>query len=347
MDGKTGDTGRPSTRLKDYRVPAAITMLVCAHFGCFCDRRGKISGRGSLAPPLKIVFENIQPEPAQSFHCERIAGPDYGTPWHFHPELELTLVLRSKGHRLIGDTIAPLVPGDLVLVGSNLPHVWHQDRAQDASPLAVDAIVIQFASDFLGAEFMRRPELRHVAGLFERAGRGLHVTGATRDAVVQRMRRLLALTGLDRLLELLHILATLAGSSELKPVASVGFRPTLDHADQQRMERVCRHIDIHLADEITRTACAAAAHLSPGAFSRFFRARTGKALPAYVNELRIGRACHLLGHTDEKITEIGAKCGFANIANFNQHFRSQHGMAPRDFRRKFRLGAAIEKTEAS
>jgi len=286
---------------------------------------------------MPIVFEKIPQETAQSFHCERVHGPDFGTPWHFHPELELTLVRRSQGHRMVGDRIAPLTPGDLVLVGSNLPHVWHQDKTRDVSPQAVDALVIQFAPDFLGAEFWQRPELRGVGDLLTRAARGLHVKGATRGAVVRLMEHVFATTGVERLIGLLQILACLAASGELAAVASVRFRPVLDRADQERMERVCRYIDTRLAEPVMRDACAAEAHLSAGAFSRFFRTRTGMTLPAYVSELRIGRACHLLEHTDERITDIVFLCGFGHVANFNLCFRRQLGLTPREYRQRVRL----------
>jgi len=62
------------------------------------------------------------------------------------------------------------------------------------------------------------------------------------------------------------------------------------------------------------------AALSPGAFSRYFKSRTGKTLPEYVNELRIGRACRMLAETDAAVTDVAFDCGFRNLANFNRWF---------------------------
>ena len=76
---------------------------------------------------MKPVFEQTPRRQWESFHCEIVRGPGYGATWHFHPEFQITLVLKSTGYRLVGDNITPLAPGDLVLVGANLPHVWQQD----------------------------------------------------------------------------------------------------------------------------------------------------------------------------------------------------------------------------
>jgi AraC-like DNA-binding protein len=76
-------------------------------------------------------------------------------------------------------------------------------------------------------------------------------------------------------------------------------------------------------------------HLSPGAFSRFFKTRTGKTVPGFINELRIGRACRLLAETDMPVTNIALGCGFTNLANFNRQFLRLKKIPPREWRRKF------------
>jgi AraC-like DNA-binding protein len=168
----------------------------------------------------------------------------------------------------------------------------------------------------------------------------LQITGRTRQLVAERMHRLAAAKGLSRVVELLAILDALAASKELKPVASAGFVPSVAHADQDRMQRVCAYINAHLTDDIDRDRVAAEAHLSPGAFSRFFKLRTGRTLPEYVNALRIGRACELLAEGKAKVTDVAMDSGFRNLANFNRHFRALTKLSPREYRVRFRENAA-------
>lgn len=291
---------------------------------------------------MKAVLEKTPQTQWESFHCEVVRGASYHATWHFHPEYQLTLVLKSRGHRLVGDDISPLHAGDLVLVGANLPHVWHQAAARTARSKGeeVHAIIVRFLDSFLGREFLEKPELEGVRQLLRRSARGLRVGGRTRDAAAEHMQRLARASGLERVVELLAILALLANSRELKPVASAGFVPHVAHADQDRMQRVCAYIDAHLEEEVDRAAVAAEAHLSEGAFSRFFKLRTGKTLPEYVNALRVGRACELLAEGRWKVTDVALECGFRNLANFNRRFRELMKVTPREYRARFRETAA-------
>ncbi len=285
---------------------------------------------------MKPVFEKTPHSQWESFHCEVVVGDSYNAAWHFHPEYQITLVIRSCGYRLVGDNIAPLHSGDLVLVGSNLPHVWQQEAITRSKPgHAVHAVIVRFLETFAGRDFLEIPEMKPVRRLLHRSMRGLQMSGATRDAVADKMRRLPDSSGLERVSGLLSILHTLAASEDLQPIASAGFVPVLNGSDEGRMQRVCDYINSHLAEDIERPAVAREAHLSEGAFSRFFRLRTGKTLPQYVNELRVGRACRFLAEDESKVTDIALDCGFANLANFNRRFVEITGVTPRDYRRHF------------
>ena len=288
----------------------------------------------TVGPPP--ILETVPQSARESFHCEVVKGRGYGARWHFHPEYQITLVLQSRGYRVVGDNIAPLAAGDLVLVGAHLPHVWHQDDENGGSPDAVHAIVVRFREDFLGAEFLKTPECEPVRVVLQRAGRGLQVLGKTQERVAGLMAELAQSSGFRRLVTLLRVLEELAQSTELKAVASANYAPDLHGADQERTQRVMRLIHERFEGGIERDEVARCAGLSAGAFSRFFKTRTGRTLPQYVNELRVGQACSLLGDARAKIADIALDCGFDNLAHFNRQFRAITGMAPRDYRERFR-----------
>jgi hypothetical protein len=117
------------------------------------------------------AFEQVVALPSASFLCRRISGRRFDAPYHYHPELELTWIVRSAGHRFVGDNSEPFRSGDLVLLGPNLPHVW---LSPPTSRFA-ESIVVQFLPAFLGERFFSIPELRGVQRLFDRAARAVIV----------------------------------------------------------------------------------------------------------------------------------------------------------------------------
>jgi AraC-like DNA-binding protein/quercetin dioxygenase-like cupin family protein len=281
---------------------------------------------------MKAVFEKVPQGASESFVCEEIRAPDFGTPWHVHPEYEITLVLEAHGYRIVGDNITTLEPGDVVLVGPYVPHVWQQNP--DAPPGArVHAVVVQFREDFLGAGFFDRPETEVVRKLLKRAALGLAIGGRTRALVGERVTALTRARGFRRVIELLEILDALAASKELASLCSPGYAPRVDAEDEARVSRVCQMLIENLAEPISRGELARALHMSEGAFSRFFRTRTGKTLPNFLNELRVGRACRLLADPDTSITDIAMSCGYGNLSNFNRQFKRLKRITPREYRR--------------
>ena len=198
---------------------------------------------------------------------------------------------------------------------------------------------IRFLDTFLGGDFLEIPEAQPLCRLLRRARRGLLVQGAARDQVAAGLEELPNAAGLERVGRLLGILSLLARSPDLTLIASPGFIPDLSGGDQHRVGRVIQFIHDHLTEPFDRAAVAAEAHLSVGAFSRFFKLRTGKTLPEYVNELRVGRACRLLAEGDLKVTDVALQCGFNNLANFNRRFQSIRGLTPSAYREQVRRSA--------
>jgi AraC-like DNA-binding protein len=276
------------------------------------------------------IREQIPWGTEESVFCEHLQGTEYGTPWHFHPELELILVRKSGGYRIVGDNITSIRAGDLVLVGSNLPHVWYHDR--EVGP--ADAIVVQFHNNFAGQELYERPDFHQVRALFERARNGVQIGGSVRDRVAARLESFPGSGSLRRVSELLGILDELSHANGLVELCAAGYVAPLNGQDQERLSRVMQFIHARIRKSISRREVAEVAALSESAFSRFFRIRTGRTFPAYLNEIRLGRAARLLAETPQRVADIASDCGFTNLSNFNRQFLDWKHMTPLTFRRK-------------
>ena len=253
--------------------------------------------------------------------------------WHFHAECELTLILKGRGQRFVGDHIDDYRPGDLVLLGQNLPHTWASAPGRGRHR----ALVIQFRRDALSTA----PELQGIDRLLTRAQQGLQVTGRTRRQVTRELLQLHRQEGLPRFMTLLRVLDLLARSRELRVLSSAGFRPALRQGDQARIDQVWGYIHAHVTDRLESREVAKLMHLSPRTLTRLFRRTLGKTFLEYVHELRIGRACEMLIHTDKTVTEICYATGFNNLAHFNRKFRALKSRTPRAYRHAYAGAAGI------
>lgn len=276
------------------------------------------------------IREQIPWSEEQRVFCECIRGNDYGTPWHFHPELEFAFVRKSGGYRVVGDNVATLVEGDLLFIGSGLPHVFYHDR--DAG--LIDALIVQFNPDFAGESLFGHPDFSPVKRLFSRAIRGFQLGGVLRDQVASQLETLPSLGTLGRIARLLEILDHLSNAKGLTPLCAPSYEAPIDARDQDRVSRVMHFIHARIGKQISRREAAEVAALSEGAFSRFFRKCTGRTFPIYLNEIRLGRAARLLSETDLRVATVASESGFGNLSNFNRRFLSWKQMTPLAFRRK-------------
>jgi AraC-like DNA-binding protein len=281
---------------------------------------------------MKAAVERVSPGAGASFLCRRRVDARFGFNWHYHGEIELTAIVRSRGRRFVGDSIEPYGDGDLVLLGPNLPHTWHSEAGRRGRQ---EAVFCQFSAAFLGGDFLGTPELAGVKRLLERASRGLRFMGETQKAVFRRMEGLDRVQGLTRLAALLDVLDRLARSRDARPLSSREFVPDLRRGDAERVDRVCRYLNERCTEGVTLAEAAKVAHLSVPAFGRAFRRTTGKTLVGYLHELRTGLACRALIESDRPVSDIAYESGFNNLSNFNRRFRALKGMSPRDYRRAF------------
>src|SRR5215212_8169930 len=99
--------------------------------------------------------------PDRSFSVRRDLVPHVNNRWHYHTEVELIHFKKGEGTQFIGDNIRRFKAGDVVLVGSGLPHYWRFDdcyfQESTRAPHA-DVRVAHFCEDFWGAQFLELPE---------------------------------------------------------------------------------------------------------------------------------------------------------------------------------------------
>jgi AraC-like DNA-binding protein len=284
---------------------------------------------------LNPHYERIPLRPTQSFRAEEWKLARFDSPWHFHPEIELTYIVSSSGQRLVGDSLEPFSPGDLVLLGPEVPHVWQNPGIGPAKSSAV-ATVIQFRRDFIGPTVWDCPELAAIGRLIARASRGLAFSASTSARLAADIRRLPHLQGITALTALLSLLGDLAANTaEARPLCSLNYAPALNPQAGDRIARVITYASRHLADPPSLPELARVAAMTPSSFSRYFKRATGRSPSDFLIDLRISQSARLLRETDQPITRIAGEVGFTSLTSFNRRFKERMLTTPRAYRQSF------------
>ena len=254
--------------------------------------------------------------------------------WHFHPEVELTLIVHGRGLRFVGDSISRFESGDLCLVAGGTPHCW---RSEPGGASTDEALIVQFPPHVFGRGFLELVAARPLSTLLERASHGLLFAGATREEAISRLWRLAdpGCSPLERLNQLAFILARFAARGEARALSLATLPSTTGAA--RRTHEVLRFIHEHADERLSSRDVARVARMSPNAFGRYFTRQFGRPFTAYLAEVRVGHVCRLLLEENHSISETAWRAGFHNLASFNRLFLRLKGMTPSAYRKLARV----------
>lgn len=279
---------------------------------------------------MKAQLEPIASTEETSLHSRLIAELTFRHPMHYHPEIELTYIVRSKGTRVIGDHVGNFDEGDLCLIGADLPHLYTNTVAPTQG---AQAEVLQFHRHFSNGFIDATPELLPFARLLDQAKLGLAFRPETAHQAAPIMSKIREAKGFRRMRLFMELIDCLIHAPDAHSLASPGYTGSISALGSERMQIAYHYIMEHFSEEIDHRALAAMVHLAPESFSRQFKRLTRKTCTAFINDIRLGHACRLLLESDTPITKIAFDCGFRNLSNFNRRFREQYHCSPRDYRR--------------
>lgn len=282
---------------------------------------------------MKAQFEAFQPLPDSSFRIFGYEVAEFDAPWHYHPEYELTVILKSEGIRYVGNSMESFEAGDLVLLGPNLPHCWKNtpDNAGTAS-----SIVVQWPGEFMGAGWLDVEEFKSVKRLLQMAGQGIRFDQDVSARVKPMLAEMLEMQPFSRLIRFLEVLELLAAVKNIHLLCEQGFAYPLNYEDNQRINTVYNYIREHYSERITLAALSGLVYMSEESFSRFFSRTMQKPLFTFLNEYRINMASKMLIETDMQVAEISFACGYESPPFFFRQFRKFGGMTPAAYRKQFR-----------
>jgi AraC-like DNA-binding protein len=261
---------------------------------------------------------------------------EFDYPIHCHDIMELNFVENAAGaRRVVGDSSEVIGDCDLVLItSSDLEHVWEQHECKSDD---IHEVTVQFYIHFEDEHTpFRTNTYKSIYQMMMRAKRGLAFRMSAIMTIYPRLVKLATID--DKFLmahELIYILHELSKFDDAYELSSSTFAKVDVSSESRRVLKVKDFINTHINDELRLEQLANLVSMTPTAFSRFFRLRTGKTLSEYIVDIRLGHAARLLLDTSDSVSEICWDCGFNTLSNFNRLFRKRKGCSPTEFREKY------------
>jgi len=274
---------------------------------------------------------------SQIFVVKDLKEKHFDPVWHAHSEYQLFVVLQGNGTRFIGDSIRSFKPGELILTGPHLPHLWRSDEKyfKKNSSLETKGIVVYLDEHFLGKNMLDKMELHKLKVLFDKSMRGLEFYGHNKLLVIELMKELLHLDGVRSLIHLLQILDILSTTKEYHYISSRHYSDSINEHETGRLNKVYEYIIKNYRNKIPLEKMAEMLHMTPTSFSRYFSMKNNKPYSRFIAEIRVKHACELLTETEMSVAEICYECGFNTLSNFNKQFKDIMRNKPTDYKREF------------
>ena len=284
---------------------------------------------------MKALSFQIPKAEKESYRVQIDKVPYFYDLFHYHQELQITLIQKGHGTCIIGDYVSSFKPGDLFVIGQNLPHVFSSDKSfyeqKDKKCLST---TIFLSPQLIKSDFFELVELSDLKGFIGNTKRGIRFSTKNKTKLVELFHSIKSGTASRGILNVLELCTMLNEDKKASYLSHVDYKSISKESDGQILNAVFQFTLSNFKDDITLHSVAKMANRSPAAFCRFFKKRTRKTYISFLNEVRIQEACSLLLKPDLNISEICFQTGFNNISNFNRQFKKITGFTPKEYRKR-------------
>lgn len=278
---------------------------------------------------MKTVLEEFTIDNNSSFRLfyPRLSQVFY---WHFHPEFELVFIDGTDGTRHVGEHLSKYEDSDMVLIGSNIPHLNFDYQARGE----YEKIVLQFRQDFMQELLVSTPELNKIRALLVRSSYGIAFGEETKNYIGAKLKKLGKLQHFEQFLEILQILQYLSETEDYSLLHDTPVENQYNKKDQERIRKIYQFLEENFQRKIEISEVAEMTYLSEAAFCRYFKKMTKLTFVEFLNHYRINQAKNAL-LSDKNVTETCFESGFESLSYFNRTFKKLVGENPLAFKKRY------------
>ena len=277
----------------------------------------------------RLPISKSSPLKARFFDYEH-----FSYPLHFHSEYEIIYIKEGTGTRFLGNSITKFQAGDILLIGSNLPHFMKSDDGYHLgnADLRVNGTIIQFEKEFMYSAINHYSHFVKIKNLFQESQRGIYFAGGSFPKLKDLIEKIPLENDLNQMMLFLEILKEMSETENRQTISTTDFVNETIY-DTARIDKVISYLNKNYTRNVSLDEIASFAAMNASAFCRYFRSKTGKSFKNYILDMRIGYACKLLLMEDISISQLSSECGFETISHFNKTFKKNTGYVPSQYRK--------------
>lgn len=117
---------------------------------------------------------------------------------------------------------------------------------------------------------------------------------------------------------------------------------TPEKQEERVITGITRYLQEHLSQEVSLSVLAERFHLNPQYISQLFKNEIGVGFLAYLTNIRMERAKHLLLSTSLSVAEVAEQSGYGDYRGFTKVFKKSEGITPSQYRRDFLNGGSVQ-----
>ncbi|MDY2627282.1 MAG: AraC family transcriptional regulator [Lachnospiraceae bacterium] len=280
-------------------------------------------------------YETPQGFPLIALMGDKWVVPYGSDPMHFHNYLEIGVCRYGEGTMYLGNSKVPYCEGTITVIPKNFPH---HTCGVNSDPQKWEYLFADTDS-FLKEIYAENPHFainllkRLHSRMFLVNGQEYPELASVLNLIFEEMENENEFYK-ETVKSLLH--AALLKIIELNKQEKVPEKFELQNMNFGSIAEALRYIEQNFAEEIRIGELARICNLSETHFRRIFDEYMNVSPVEYINLVRIEKACELMGKSDERIQDIGAKVGFPVNTTFSRNFKNVTGMSPLQWKKKLK-----------
>lgn len=279
--------------------------------------RQELKAHGTYPFPVHVSFEQLSRYERKSFL------------WHWHKEIELTILLQGEMQYQVNDTVYHLTAGEGIFCNSNSLHTaspYHDSDCIYISTTFHPRFLYGYEGSVLQSKYLdvitKHPGIHGLA---------FSPSVDWQREILEELTQIWELSQhpssayeMELQWRLTHIWMLLWShlSHEVTQTDSAASRHTA------RLKNILVYIQEHYTEKITLADIAATANICQSECCRFFKKHMNESLFDYLLSYRIEKSLPLLTDEQLSITEVSSRCGFSSASYYTKVFRERMGCTP-------------------